>query len=317
MINSSDRRCRANAPSAALLAISPSVFSRVGFRLLGFRISAVLPWGSIDDRLPAHPVRRCRFCLRRLRGPDRGDDRVRPARGGGEDRAADRFGRAAAGEVPAEILARDADGRFDRYFYQLLAESGLPISPLAALSLMIGTAAVAGGMAFVGTENLGPSPPRPWSDSGRRCSGSAGSAAAASAPWKRSCPAHSSKWPTACYGGQTLEQAAESVSMQIASPLKEEFGHCVQLLKMGQSPVAVMDRLSRRIPAAGVPPLRHGRAGASADRRQPGATDRRGWPFPPAIARNGGGTWGRKRSPGVIRPWGWWPAASSACRCSA
>ncbi len=50
------------------------------------------------------------------------------------------------------------------------------------------------------------------------------------------------------HGGQTLEQAAESVSMQTASPLKEEFGHCVQLLKMGQSPVAVMDRLSRRIP---------------------------------------------------------------------
>ena len=39
---------------------------------------------------------------------------------------------AAAGEPPVEILARDADGWFDRYFYQLLAESGLALSPLAA-----------------------------------------------------------------------------------------------------------------------------------------------------------------------------------------
>ena len=37
---------------------------------------------------------------------------------------------AAAGEVPAEILARDASGWFDRYFYQLLAESGLSIFAL-------------------------------------------------------------------------------------------------------------------------------------------------------------------------------------------
>ncbi len=50
------------------------------------------------------------------------------------------------------------------------------------------------------------------------------------------------------HSGQTLEQAAELMTVQTASPLKEEFGHCVQLLKMGQSPVGVMDRLSRRIP---------------------------------------------------------------------
>ena len=50
------------------------------------------------------------------------------------------------------------------------------------------------------------------------------------------------------HGGQTLEQAAELMTVQTASPLKEEFGYCVQLLKMGQSPVGVMERLSRRIP---------------------------------------------------------------------
>ncbi len=155
---------------------------------------------------------------------------------------------APTGEIPAEILARDADGRFDRYFYQLLAESGLPMSPLAVLSLMIGVSAVAGGIAFVAAENLGIVVavallglwlPLAWIG------------------WVRSrriiameslMPGALEQMADCLYGGQTLEQAAESVSLQIASPLKEEFGHCVQLLKMGQSPVAVMDRLSRRIP---------------------------------------------------------------------
>ncbi len=155
---------------------------------------------------------------------------------------------AASGDVPAEILARDAEGRFDRYFYQLLAVSGLPMSSMAALSLMIGTAVVAGGIVFVATEDLGAVaaaalvgfwPPLLW------------------IRWVRSrrirametlMPGALEQLADCLYGGQTLEQAAESVSLQIGSPLKEEFGHCVQLLRMGQSPVAVMDRLSRRIP---------------------------------------------------------------------
>lgn len=155
---------------------------------------------------------------------------------------------AATDDVPAEILARDAGGGFDRYFYQLLAESGLSISPLAVLSLMIGMSLVAGGIAFVATENLGVVavaalvgfwPPLAW------------------IMWVRSrriramerlMPGALDQMADCLHGGQTLEQAAESVSLQTDSPLKEEFGHCVQLLKMGQSPVAVMDRLSRRIP---------------------------------------------------------------------
>ena len=155
---------------------------------------------------------------------------------------------APAGDVPVEMLARDAGGWFDRRFYQLLAESGLSISPMAVLSLMIGMAAVAGGIAFVATENLGAVvaaallgfwPPLVW------------------VRWVRSrrirametlMPGALDQLADCLHGGQTLEQAAESVSLQTPSPLKEEFGHCVQLLKMGQSPVAVMDRLSRRIP---------------------------------------------------------------------
>ena len=50
------------------------------------------------------------------------------------------------------------------------------------------------------------------------------------------------------HAGQTLEQAAELVATQMPSPLKDEFGHSVSLLRLGHSPVAVMDRMSRRIP---------------------------------------------------------------------
>ena len=155
---------------------------------------------------------------------------------------------AGSGEVPAEILARDAAGSFDRYFYQLLAESGLAISPLAVLSLMIGASLVAGGVAFVVNENMGLViaaallgfwPPLLWIMwvRGRRIRA-----------METLMPGALDQLADCLHGGQTLEQAAESVSMQTASPLREEFGHCVQLLRMGQSPVAVMDRLSRRIP---------------------------------------------------------------------
>jgi tight adherence protein B len=155
---------------------------------------------------------------------------------------------APVGEFPAEILARDAGGWFDRRFYQLLAESGLSISPLAVLSLMLGMAAVAGGIAWVITENMGAVvaaalvgfwPPLlgiRWAR-GRRVRA-----------METLMPSALDQLADCLHGGQTLEQAAESVSLQTASPLKEEFGHCVQLLRMGQSPVAVMDRLSRRIP---------------------------------------------------------------------
>lgn len=48
--------------------------------------------------------------------------------------------------------------------------------------------------------------------------------------------------------GQTLEQAANLVATSVPAPLNEEFSHCVAQLKLGQPPVAVMQRMSWRIP---------------------------------------------------------------------
>ena len=50
------------------------------------------------------------------------------------------------------------------------------------------------------------------------------------------------------HAGQTLEQGAELVAARTPAPLNEEFGYSVSLLKLGHSPVAVMERMARRIP---------------------------------------------------------------------
>lgn len=48
--------------------------------------------------------------------------------------------------------------------------------------------------------------------------------------------------------GHTLEQAAELVAREVKGPLGHEFEQCAQQLKLGQTPVAVLMRMSRRIP---------------------------------------------------------------------
>ena len=152
------------------------------------------------------------------------------------------------GDVPLENLARDADGRFDRFFYRSLAESGMEISPLTVLLMMLGGALVVGGIAYVATDNtavaaiaaaVGFWPPLAWVLWVRRRRLNA---------MENHLPVALDQIADCLHSGQTLEETMETVSMQTPSPLKEEFGHCVQLLKMGQSPVAVMDRMSRRIP---------------------------------------------------------------------
>jgi tight adherence protein B len=48
--------------------------------------------------------------------------------------------------------------------------------------------------------------------------------------------------------GHTLEEAADLVARELKGPLGAEFGQCTQQLKLGQSPLAVLTRMARRIP---------------------------------------------------------------------
>ncbi len=159
---------------------------------------------------------------------------------GGED--------AVPGEIPAEIMARDADGWIDRKFYQLAADAALPFSPLTAMLLVAGSGIVLGGIVLVLTEEpgwaivaavAGFALPMAWYMFRR---------SRRMAAMEKLMPGALEQLADCLHSGQTLEQSAETVSMQSPTPLKEEFGHCVSLLRMGQSPVAVMDRMSRRIP---------------------------------------------------------------------
>ena len=155
---------------------------------------------------------------------------------------------AAPNEVPAEILARDANGWVDRRFYQLVSDAALPFTPGTALLLVAGSGLVLGGIVLVLTEEPG------WA-----LLAMLGSFALPMlafmirrsfriAAMEKLLPGALEQLADCLHGGQTLEQSAELVSVQTPSPLKEEFGHCVSLLRMGQSPVAVMDRMARRIP---------------------------------------------------------------------
>lgn len=48
--------------------------------------------------------------------------------------------------------------------------------------------------------------------------------------------------------GRTLEQAAEMVGDELKGPLADEFKQCASHLRLGQSPVSVLERMSRRVP---------------------------------------------------------------------
>jgi tight adherence protein B len=49
-------------------------------------------------------------------------------------------------------------------------------------------------------------------------------------------------------GEQTLERVMEIVAQQTPEPLKAEFGYCVALLAMAQTPASVMERFAQRVP---------------------------------------------------------------------
>lgn len=151
-------------------------------------------------------------------------------------------------EVPVEFLARDADSWFDRTFYQLLLDAGSEMSPAAAMAVIGGMGLVAGAVAMVATEQplVG------------FLAGMCGMAlpvvfwmifrARRLAAMRRLMPDALDQMADALYGGLTLDQAAEMVSLQTPKPLKREFAYCVSLLEMGQAPAAVMDRMARRVP---------------------------------------------------------------------
>lgn len=139
-------------------------------------------------------------------------------------------------------------GRIDRAFYRLVEESGSPLDGQTAVALVAGMALVGCAVPLVLLENL--------------AAGAIGTVVAASLPvvwWmfrrgrrlramQRGLPETLEMLSDAIRSGQTLEQASDLVATQGISPLKEEFGYCSKQLQLGHSPVAVLNRMARRIP---------------------------------------------------------------------
>ena len=84
-----------------------------------------------------------------------------------------------------------------------------------------------------------------------------------------------SKWsPIASARVAILESASTMAAEELTGPLAGEFRYASKQLSLGHSPLAVLERLVRRVPLPEIPRLRHGGARPSNHGRQPGHVHR-------------------------------------------
>jgi tight adherence protein B len=167
-------------------------------------------------------------------------------------RAEDQFQRRIGNGVPKpepapELMARDAAHSLDRWFYLLVERSGTRLSVPTAMTVVAACAVVGCGLGMVLASNF--------------LAGAAGLLLGGALPvlwWlrqqasrlkkmRKNLPGALDRMADSLHAGQTLEQAAEMVAAQTPGPLKDEFRYAVSLLRLGHSPVAVMERMARRI----------------------------------------------------------------------
>lgn len=139
-------------------------------------------------------------------------------------------------------------GDINRWFFRLVEESGTPLDMPTALAVVIGAGIVGltipialfdNLLAAAGGLVLGAAIPifylsfiRWWRLSGMR----------------KHLPQALQAVADAVRGGQTLSEACELVSREIKGPLGQEFAYAHQQLELGHSPIAVMNRMVRRVP---------------------------------------------------------------------
>lgn len=167
-----------------------------------------------------------------------GEARQRIDRRLGIDRAGDDF-------LP--LPQRAHLGKFDRWFYELVEDSGSRIGHATALSLVAGMAIVGCAAPLLLLENLlaaavglvlGAALPILWWTVCR---------ARRFAQMRKHLPETLEMLADAVRSGQNLEQASQLVAAQGPVPLNQEFADCATQLRLGQAPTAVLDRMSRRI----------------------------------------------------------------------
>jgi tight adherence protein B len=139
-------------------------------------------------------------------------------------------------------------GSIDRMFVRLIEESGLSLSVAAAMLIVVACGLIGGGIPLVVFDNF--------------LGAALGLALGMVLPlavislirWRRvgimrkHMPETLQIVADAIRAGHTLEESCQFVAREVTGPLKDEFGHAHSQFQLGHAPVAVMDRLARRIP---------------------------------------------------------------------
>jgi len=148
----------------------------------------------------------------------------------------------------AVFAARSPRSRMDQAFYALIEGCGTRIDAQTALALVAGLAVVGCVVPLVLLDSftaaacgtvVGAALPLLWWNVQRALRYRA---------MQRVLPETLEMLADEVRSGQSLEQAAGLVAVQAPQPIREEFGYCVSQLRLGHSPVAVLQRMSRRIP---------------------------------------------------------------------
>ena len=139
-------------------------------------------------------------------------------------------------------------GTIDGSFHQLVSHAGNPVDVNTAILLVLASAILGGGTAFVLSEHL-------LTTAIGCCAGSVIPVLVlAFLRWRRlgkmrkDLPDALQMVADSVRSGQTLQQACELVGKESQAPLADDFQFAARQLDLGNSPLAVMEQLKRRIP---------------------------------------------------------------------
>ncbi len=147
-----------------------------------------------------------------------------------------------------ELIPEIPEGNLNEKFYRLVEESGTSLDATGALMVVVGGIILGGGIPLVLFDSM--------------LGAAGGMVVGAVLPltyfsvirwWRlgqmrRALPQALQAIADAVRSGQTLSEACELVSKEIKGPLGDEFAYAYQQLELGQAPIAVMNRMVRRIP---------------------------------------------------------------------
>ena len=145
-------------------------------------------------------------------------------------------------------LDEESQNDFDRSFSNLVRDAGLTLDVNTALALIVGVGVICGAAGFVALENS--------------LAVAFGFGVGVLLPltvfvimrWRRlavlrgSLPEALQVVADSVRSGRNLEQAAEMVASELEGPISEEFSASASRLKLGNSPVVVMEQMANRIP---------------------------------------------------------------------